>query len=152
MRCCLSMLNHIIMCLTVICCVCLLYSSAAQCTPIRWIWIPGQLHHDCCCKCLLHGACTPICLVRAGNIKVATSTLFSQSLEVANATWKTAKNAFKGCTKYRLNFTNSTLLRLGALWVIKGRLVAFDVAASKTRNQVCNHSLSVAACKAAFVH
>lgn len=47
---------------------------------------------------------------------------------------------------------NSTLLRLGALWVIKGRLVAFDMAASKTRNQVCNHSLSVAACKAAFVH
>lgn len=36
--------------------------------------------------------------------------------------------------------------------MIKGRLVAFDMAASKTRNQVCNHSLSVAACKAAFVH
>lgn len=31
--------------------VCLLFhSSAAQCDPLCWIWIPGQLHHDCCCK------------------------------------------------------------------------------------------------------
>lgn len=34
---------------------CLFYSFAAQCAPFRWFWVPGQLHHDCCCKfCHLH--------------------------------------------------------------------------------------------------
>lgn len=42
-------------------CLCLFHSVAAQCAALRWVWVPGQLHHDRCRKsvCMLPGSRQP---------------------------------------------------------------------------------------------
>lgn len=58
-------------------CLCLFHSVAAQCAALRWVWVPGQLHHDRCRKsvCMLqccqapglHGNQALLCGVTVGT-------------------------------------------------------------------------------------